>query len=95
MFPPNAESSWVRVLIPRMDYSASRLAIAVEDCDAHLLNLNILATSPEPGYVAVLLRVGIRHGESVVRSLARYGYDAEVIPDPLRPEPVPVLIANS
>lgn len=34
--------------------------------------------------VAVLLRVGMRHGQSVVRSLARYGYDSEVITDPMR-----------
>lgn len=86
MFPPNAEATWVRVLCSRADYSASRLARAVEDCDAHLLNLNILATTPHPGYVAVLLRAGVRHGESVVRSLARYGYEAEVIADPVNTE---------
>ena len=81
MFPPNHESCWVKVLCGRTDYSASRLARAVEDCDAHLLNLNILATSPSADMVAVLLRVGMRHGQSVVRSLARYGYDSEVITD--------------
>ena len=84
MFPPNHESCWVKVLCGRTDYSASRLARAVEDCDAHLLNLNILATSPSADMVAVLLRVGMRHGQSVVRSLARYGYDSEVITDPMR-----------
>lgn len=83
MFPPNRESSWVRVQCRRTDFSASLLARAVEDCDAHLLNLNVLATSPSPDVVAVLLRVGMRHGQSVVRSLARYGYDGEVIADPL------------
>ena len=85
MFPPNHESSWVKVVCARTDYSASRIARAVEDCDAHLLNLNILATSPSADTVAVLLRVGMRHGQSVVRSLARYGYDAEVVSDPTHP----------
>ena len=60
MFPPNHESCCVKVLCGRTDYSASRLARAVEDCDAHLLNLNILATSPSADMVVVLLRVGKR-----------------------------------
>lgn len=82
LFPPNSDSVCLRVLCARGDYSASRIAFAVEDCDVHLLNLNILATSPDPECVCVLLRVGARDGEGVIRSLARYGYDAEVVEAP-------------
>ena len=41
LFPPVAESSRLLVACRRADYSASRIARAVEDCDAHLLNLNV------------------------------------------------------
>lgn len=74
LFPPNPETSWLLLTCPRVDYSASHIARAVEDCDAHLLNLNVLAESPEPGMVAVSIRVGRRNALGVVRSLARYGY---------------------
>ncbi len=40
-FPPVEESSRLLVGCSREDYSASRIARAVEDCNAHLLNLNV------------------------------------------------------
>lgn len=68
------------------DYSASRIAHAVEDCNAHLLNLNI--TTPFSSRNAdfedeslsdrfpVLfdIRVNLRNTASIARSLERYGY---------------------
>lgn len=89
---PAAEvRDWTRLLIGcrRDQYAASLVARAVEDCDAHLLNLNV--TSPgaltgdgAPGdYAAgdyaeypvqVELRVSHRNAESVTRSLERYGF---------------------
>jgi ribosomal protein S11 len=57
------------------DYSASIVARAVEDCDAHLLNLNVTSQVTDSGDMVVELRVGINNGESVARSLARYGYE--------------------
>ena len=47
------------------------MARAVEDCDAHLLNLNITSELTEEGHMVVELRVGMNNGESV----ARYGYE--------------------
>lgn len=70
----------------REDYSASRLAHAVEDCNAHLLNLNVTSGSaasqrfdaPEYGDpkfpVIVDLRVNHRNADSIARSLERYGF---------------------
>ena len=79
LFPKNNDSATLRVVCPRTEYSASRIAHAVEDCDAHLLNLNITAATPDPDCVAVELRVSIRNAAAVERSLSRYGYYAEVI----------------
>lgn len=57
------------------DYSASSIARAVEDCNAHLLNLNVTSeTSVLPGNVVVDLRVNHRNADAVSRSLERYGY---------------------
>lgn len=63
----------------RSQYSASRIARAVEDCDAHLLNLNV--TSFEGAGVAdrslpvvIDIRVNQRNSSLVRRSLERYGF---------------------
>lgn len=57
------------------DYSASRIAAAVEDCDAHLLNLNIMSDDSGRYDVLVDLRVNRLGIELLVRSLERYGFD--------------------
>lgn len=89
LFPPVAESSRLLVACRAEDYSASRIAHAVEDCDAHLLNLNVTSMgyktddefereshSSETGKFPVVfdLRVSHRNPESISRSLERYGY---------------------
>lgn len=71
----------------REDYSASRIAHAVEDCNAHLLNLNVTSSDQDTGYnneeddmsdgkfpVVCDIRVSHRNAESISRSLERYGY---------------------
>ena len=85
LYPPVADSSRLLVGCSREDYSASRIAHAVEDCDAHLLNLNV--TSFHTGYdadtyyadhskfpVVFDIRVSHRNADSIMRSLVRYGY---------------------
>lgn len=74
LFPMNEESSEIVVSCYRGDYSASRLAHAVEDADAHLLNLNLTSEVTPQGEIVVDLRVSHRDAMSVVRSLERYGY---------------------
>ena len=63
---------------------SSRIARAVEDCDAHLLNLNITSDGENfDNRIIAELRVSHRNPESVGRSLERYGYevvDAEGAP---------------
>ena len=54
------------------DYSASRLAHAIEDSDAHLLDL---LTTPGPGEtMTVTLRLSHADPSAAVRSLERYDY---------------------
>ena len=79
---------WSRFVVGcrREDYSASLLARAVEDCDAHVLNLNVsepgaltgdaaAGVTSDDGYaVRVELRVNHRNAECVSRSLERYGF---------------------
>lgn len=87
-YPPVAESSRLLIGCSREDYSASRIARAVEDCDAHLLNLNITARPDKTGdgegdgeafrvpyQYLVDIRVSHRNASGVKRSLERYGYD--------------------
>ena len=75
LFPCNDEASELTIECSRVDYSASAIARAVEDCNAHLLNLNV--TSQEgsnANSVVVDLRVSHRNTQAVARSLERYGY---------------------
>lgn len=76
MFPPREESSRLLVGCLPSDYSASRVARAVEDCDAHLLNLNITTDGEKLDNRIVLeLRVSHRSPLAVARSLERYGFE--------------------
>ncbi len=76
LFPFVGDNSTLVLSCPKGDYSASRIAHAVEDCDAHLLNLNVTADRAESdGRLIVELRVSHRSPESVGRSLERYGYE--------------------
>lgn len=54
------------------DYSASLLARAVEDSDAHLVDL--ISTPDGDGWIKVTLRLRHTDPSAAVRSLERYGY---------------------
>lgn len=83
LFPPVEESCEVTVACWPDDYSASRLARAIEDCDAQLLNLNVSARPLETGEMTVELRAGLRNPDSAVRALERYGYRVVGVHTPL------------
>lgn len=73
MLAPRDDSSVLTVECPASDYSASRLAHAVEDADAHLVDM---WSVPAPdGRVAVTLRVSHLDPSSVAHNLERYGYE--------------------
>ena len=73
LFPPHEECSLTLWCMPAQ-FSASSIARAVEDCDAHLINLNVTSDRTDGGELVVDLRINHRHGEAVARSLERYGY---------------------
>lgn len=76
VFPVAEESVELTITCRAGQYSASSIAHAVEDVDAHLLNLNVLDAGVCPSdNVHVAIRVGHSRAESVVRSLYRYGYE--------------------
>ena len=72
MIAPRDDCSVITVDCAPEDYSASVLAHAVEDTDAHLVDL---FTSPaENGRLTVTLRVRHSDPSAAVRSLERYDY---------------------
>ena len=73
-FPPNPDSSRLLVGTSVDSYVASRIARAVEDADARLLNLNVTSLTSDDARLVVALRVDHRNPERVARSLERYGY---------------------
>ncbi len=76
LFPARDESSRLLVSCIPSDYSASRIARAVEDADAHLLNLNVTSDGERlDNRVVAELRVSHRSPLAVARSLERYGYE--------------------
>ena len=77
LFPYTPDSSSLTVECPASDYSASSIARAVEDCNAHLLNLNVTSV--------VDLRVNHRNADAVSRSLERYGFMVTSKDSPLTP----------
>lgn len=74
--PPQPDVSSISVTCRPGNYSAAVIARAVEDCDAHLLNLNVTADRTPDGDLVIDLRVNRANPDTVARSLARYGYDA-------------------
>lgn len=74
-YPRNNEATEIVLCCPPCDYSASLICRAAEDCDAHVLNLNVTDERTETGNIIVDLRINHRDGENVARSLERYGYE--------------------
>lgn len=74
LFPPVGDWSVITVECDPGQYSASRIARAVEDCDAHLLNLNVMTGAGPMQATSLELRVNHRNPESIARSIERYGY---------------------
>lgn len=74
LLPDRHDTSRFTVVCRADDYSAGRIARAIEDCDAHVLNLNLTSDDAGEGLVAVDVRIDRNDASSIVRSLARYDY---------------------
>ena len=75
LMPPRQEASVITVVCRPSEFSASSLARAVEDSDAHLLNLNVTGETRADGRMTIELRTSLRHADATARSLERYGYE--------------------
>lgn len=73
MIPARDDSSMITLECAPADYSASRISHAVEDSDAHVVDL---WTAPaENGKIRVTLRVRRTDPTSTIHNLERYGYE--------------------
>lgn len=70
---PRDDASVIILECAPADYSASRIAHAVEDSDAHLVDL--LTAPAERGMLRVTLRVRLNDPTTAVHNLERYGYE--------------------
>lgn len=70
---PRDDASLITLECTPSDYSASRIAHAVEDSDAHLVDL--WTVPAEKGMLKVNLRVRLNDPTSAVHNLERYGYE--------------------
>ncbi len=75
LMPHQEEASVLTVACHPDDFSASALARAVEDSDAHLINLNVTDCRLDDGRITIELRTNHRNGDSTARSLERYGFE--------------------
>lgn len=75
LMPPREESTVLTVVCHPADFSASALARAVEDSNAHLVNMNVTGEVREDGRMTIELRTSLRHSDNTIRSLARYGFE--------------------
>lgn len=73
--PPLQEASRLIVACRADAFSASTLARAIEDSDAHLVNLNVTDHRLDDGRITIDLRTNRRNVSSAARSLERYGYE--------------------
>ena len=82
LMPPMDEASRIVVACHPADFSASALARAIEDTNAHLVNLNVTAKRLDDGRLTVELRTNHRNSSAAARSLERYGFEVLDQSDP-------------
>lgn len=76
LFPPIGEESRLLIRCRELDYSASMMSRAIEDCGAQVMNLNVTGLdSGAEGEMIVAARVNLIGTDSITRSLQRYGYE--------------------
>lgn len=74
-FGSRGETAMLTVRCHASDYSASRIAIAVEDAGCHLTDM--WSSPSDDGSLTVTLRVGCQDPSPVIHSLERYGFEVE------------------
>lgn len=86
LYPSFGDTSRILISCHKSDYSASKIARAVEDADAHILNLNIvtafrdmykISDENDTDTISVDIRIDRADPTPTIRSLQRYGYNIE------------------
>lgn len=77
LHPFNPEATTLTVRCRRGQYLASRVAMAIEDCNANVLNIDV-TDATDVDTVVVEVRFDHRDTGSVAASLVRYGYETDV-----------------
>lgn len=75
MMPPQPEASRLLVACYPANFCASALARAIEDTNAHLINMNVTAWRLDDGRLTIELRTNRLNSSAAARSLERYGYE--------------------
>ncbi|MBO4965665.1 MAG: hypothetical protein J6C81_05310 [Muribaculaceae bacterium] len=73
LLPARDDSSIIVMECRPEDFSASVIARAVEDADAHLVDM--MSSPTADGKISVTLRIRLTDPSAAIRSLERYGYD--------------------
>jgi len=77
LFPAVESAHTFVIACPPSEFKASRIAQAVEDCEARLINMNVTDLGGNASPVIVQLRtMGASHFD-IARSLERYGFFVE------------------
>lgn len=74
LLPALTDATELTIKCAPADFMASSIARAVEDADAHLINLNVTSARHLDGSLLVHLRVNRLNHTAVARSLERYGF---------------------
>lgn len=94
LLPTLTDASELTVKCAPADFMASSIARAVEDADAHLINLNVTSARHLDGSLLVHLRVNRRNRAAVIRSLERYGYSVVETGSDSSTEPIDPTLAD-
>jgi len=73
LMPAREDCSVIELVCDAAQYSASQLAMAIEDVDAHLIGL---LTYPSDDKLGVTVRITHSDPSAAIRSIERYGYEA-------------------
>lgn len=84
IYPTGGQYTEFLVAVNPGNYSASSIARAIEDCDLHLLNMNVTSERTPAGDLVVAVRTDACVSDNVARSLQRYGYDVIATSGPVQ-----------
>ncbi len=75
LFPERTEQSEILLAVRPDEFSATKIAQAVEDCDLHLVNMSVTSARTPDGNLVIALCIGSATPDAACRSLSRYGYE--------------------